>query len=164
MKFQLPAIAAAASAFVCVVSASPAGAGEDGSVLQAGKWRSTTQFSEISIPGVPPQVAQMMRQHMARGNTVEYCLKPEDIRRPGAESLAGDGAQDCRYEEWSHTGGKMRATILCQIPGRGSMRTLMVGTGSSTRYSTDIDTTITDPRQGTMRMKGTVSGERLGAC
>lgn len=161
MPFKSFAIAAAAAVFV--MSAGPAGASDD-SALQPGKWRSTTQFSDISIPGMPPQVAQMMRQQMARGTSVEYCLKPEDVRRPGAEALGNDQTQDCRYEEWSHTGGKMRATIVCKMEGKGTMRSVMVGTGSSTSYRTTIDTTITHPQQGVMNMKGTVSGQRIGAC
>lgn len=160
----MPVSVAAALAVVLAISANPADAGEDTSVLQAGKWRSTTRFSEISIPGLPPQVAEMMRQQMGRGSAVEYCLKPEDIRRPGAQSLGGAEAEHCRYDEWSHTGGKMQATIVCEIPGRGNMRARMVGTGSSTSYRATIDSTITDPQQGTIRMKGTVSGERTGDC
>ena len=162
MKFKLLAIAAPVIALA--ISAGQAGADESASDLQAGKWRSTTQFNEVSIPGLPPQVAQMMRKQMSRKQTVEYCLKPEDIRRPGAQSLGGDRAKDCRYDEWSYTGGKMRATIICTVRGQGSMRTSMVGAGSPTNYNANIDSTITNPQLGNIKMKGTVSGERIGAC
>lgn len=164
MNLKLLTFVVAAPVVVLAIPAGQAGADDTASVLQAGKWRSTTQFNEVSVPGLPPQVAQMMRKQMGRKQTVEYCLKPEDIRRPGAQSLGSDGAKDCRYDEWSYAGGQMRATIVCTVSGQGSMRTSMVGTGSPASYRANIDSTIANPQLGNIKMKGTVSGERIGAC
>lgn len=164
LKFGLLAVVAAVPAVVLVVATGQASAGEGGMNLQPGKWRSTTRFNDVSIPGLPPQVAQMMRKQLGRTQSTEYCIGPEDIRRPGAGSLGGEGAGDCRYDEWSYTGGRMRATIVCTVQGQGSMRSSMIGTGSSTSYSADINTTISNPQFGNIEMKGVVSGERTGDC
>jgi len=58
----------------------------------------------------------------------------------------------------------MRATIVCTVSGQGSMRSSMVGTGSPTSYSANIVSTIANPQLGNIKLKGTVSGERIGVC
>lgn len=132
--------------------------------MQAGKWRTTTQFSSIDIPGIPAQVRGMVTKQMGKPQSYEYCLKPEDIGRPGPDALGGKNAKDCHYEDWDYANGRMRAVLVCTIKGQGRLRQVMSGTGSPTNYSANVDTTITGGKMGAMRMKGTVTGQRLGGC
>ncbi|NYH95035.1 DUF3617 domain-containing protein [Novosphingobium marinum] len=148
---------------IAMVSA-PLDAAEEPSMMQPGKWQSTTTFSKIDMPGMPPQVAGMMKKMMGRQQSVSYCVKPEDIGRPGPDAMGGKNAKDCKYEDWSYNGGRMRATIVCKVKGQGTMRMKMAGSGSPTAYNADVDTTITGSKMGPMHMVGKVSAKRIGSC
>lgn len=132
--------------------------------MQAGKWRSTVQFTEVEIPGLPPQMAQMMRSQMGQPYSTEYCVSSEDLRRPKAEALGGRGAEDCSYEDWSYANGRMRMALVCEVEGQGRMRTVIEGSGAPTEYQGTVNSMMTGGQMSTMRMSGKVSGQRIGDC
>lgn len=160
MKPKIIALAAISGA--AVIGAAQLGA-QTPPTIQPGKWRSTTQFSSVSIPGLPPQVAGIVKKQFAKPQSFDYCLKPEDIGS-GPDALGGKGAKNCKYEKWEYRGGRMSAIMVCTMKGQGTLRQVMDGTGSPTGYSANVDTTITGGKMGTMRMKGRVTGKRLGSC
>lgn len=145
------------------VVASQAGAQGPSEMLQAGQWQSTTSIADVTIPNLPPQMAGLVKSQFRKPQTVTYCIKPEDLKRPGAQAMGGKNAKDCEYEEWSYSGGKMHAVVVCKANG-GTLRMVTDGTGSSTAYSARFNTTISGSQMGAMTMKGTVSGKRIGEC
>ncbi|MCA1749364.1 MAG: DUF3617 domain-containing protein [Parasphingopyxis sp.] len=132
--------------------------------MATGKWRSTIEFTEFDIPGLPPSVAGMVRSQLGRSQTTEYCVTPDDLRRPSADAMGGEGAENCEYEDWSYRGGEMRAVLVCEIPGQGRARMEMTGTGTPTTYRSTIASEMSGTQMGTIRMNGTVTGERIGDC
>lgn len=161
MKLKPVTIAATTAA---ALSAADYAGAESPAVMQAGKWRSTTQFSQVDMPGLPPQVSGMVAKQMGRGQSFEYCLKPEDVRQPGPNAMGGKNARDCEYEEWSYSQGRMHAVLVCNVKGQGRLRQVMDGTGSSTGYAARVETTIIGGKMGPIHMKGRVTGQRIGGC
>lgn len=132
--------------------------------MRTGQWRSTIEFTEFDIPGLPASMADMVRGSLGRTQTTEYCVTPDDLRRPSADALGGEGAENCDYEDWSYRGGEMRAVLVCNIPGQGRARMVMEGSGSPTAYRSTISSEISGTQMGTIRMSGNVTGERIGDC
>lgn len=155
------AIAAAAPFALAAMQAPPDAAIAE---MQTGKWRSTIEFTEFDIPGLPPSVAGMVRSQLGRTQTTEYCVTPDDLRRPSADALGGEGAENCDYEEWSYRAGRMRAVLVCNIEGQGRARMEMEGTGSPSAYRSTVSSQITGTQMGTISMRGNVAGERIGEC
>lgn len=131
---------------------------------QPGRYRSTVEVLEFTIPGTPPDMSEMMRGHMAR-RTSEYCLTQEEAKR-GFEKMARQSQEgrDCKVEKFEVAGGDIDARMTCAVPGQGQVTMTMTGTGSPTR--SDMDMTMKGDFAGqgeaTMRMK--VSNERIGDC
>lgn len=132
--------------------------------MATGKWRSTIAFTDFDIPGLPPSMAGMVRSQLGRTHTSEYCVTPEDLQRPSADAMGGEGAENCEYEDWSYRGGRMRAVLVCTIPGQGQSRMVMEGSGSPTAYRSTVTSEISTRQMGTITMRGNVTGERIGDC
>lgn len=129
-----------------------------------GKWRTSTTVTDMSVPGLPPQIAQMMKGRLQKGSSVETCITPEQASQPPAEAMGAREGSDCKYETFSFSGGKLSAVMVCNVKGQGTMRSLVNGTVSGSSYTMTTDTTIDNPRTGAMKVKGTVKGERIGDC
>ncbi|PEQ14479.1 hypothetical protein B2G71_02525 [Novosphingobium sp. PC22D] len=129
-----------------------------------GKWRSSTKITDISIPGMPPQVANMVKGRMGQSYSVDTCITPEQASRPPSEALGARKGSDCKYEDFSFSGGKMHAVMVCNVKGQGTMRSIVDGTVSGGGYTMNTNTTINNGKTGTMRFKGTVTGQRIGDC
>jgi hypothetical protein len=135
-----------------------------GSGMTPGKWRSSTKITEMTIPGLPPQVAQMMKGRMGQGYSVETCITPEQASRPPSEALGARKDSDCKYESFSFSGGRLNAVMVCNVKGQGQMRSIVNGSVSGSGYTMTTDTTINNSRTGAMKVKGTVTGTRIGDC
>jgi hypothetical protein len=135
-----------------------------GSGMAPGKWRSSTTITDMTIPGLPPQVAQMVKGRMGQSYSVDSCITPEQASRPPSEALGARKGSDCKYENFSFSGGKLSAVMVCNVKGQGQMRSIVNGTVSGTGYTMTTDTTIDNARTGAMKVKGTVTGKRIGDC
>ncbi len=82
--------------------------------LQPGKWQTVVKILSIDAPGLPAQMAGPMKQQMSAmgAQTVETCVTPEMAAKP-PENMFG-GAQNCTYEKFEMTGGKIDATLVCK--------------------------------------------------
>lgn len=135
-----------------------------GSGMTPGKWRSSTKITDMSIPGLPPQVAQMMKGRMGQSYSVDTCITPEQASKPPSEALGARKGSDCKYEKFSFSGGKLSAVMVCSVKGSGTMRSIVNGSVSGTGYTMTTDTTINNSSTGAMKVKGTVTGTRIGDC
>ena len=105
--------------------------GEQGFV-RPGKWVSEVTVEEISAPGMPAQVREQMKGMMAKRNSYESCLTPEEAKRPKEDFFAGKDNQ-CRYEHFTMGDGKIDARMQCSHEGM-TQTMEMAGTYSPDSY------------------------------
>ncbi len=90
--------------------------------LQPGKWETSVTMLSMEGPGLPPAMAAQMKQQK-QTHKVETCLTPEQAAKPPTDMLGA--ADNCRYEKFEMSGGKMDGTLVCKNgPGMpaGEMR------------------------------------------
>lgn len=131
--------------------------------IQPGMWRSTSTITDISIPGLPANVLEMVRGRFGQGYTSEQCISADDLN-PDSALFAGENQENCEYRDFSYSGGAMRVELVCDTQGAGQAVIEVSGTGGPASYSGTTNMTITGGPMGTMRMSGTARGERIGDC
>lgn len=134
---------------------------------QPGKYRATVEFVDISIPGAPQQVQDMMKGMFDRGpQTHEYCLTKEEADK-GFEEMARqarEGDDECSFEKFDAEGGRIDAIMNCQADEQGVARMVMTGTGSETSSQMTMSVDAKGPDGKTMTMTMKSSQERIGDC
>jgi len=134
-----------------------------GQFVSPGRWETKVTITDISVPEMPPQVAEQMKAHMSKGQTHASCLTPEEAKRPKGDFF---GAQkDCRYEHFTMAGGTIDARMICAKGGQTQTMT-MTGTYGPDNYrmAMTADGTGTKGPMGAMSMKMVIDARRTGAC
>jgi hypothetical protein len=138
-----------------------------GIFLRAGQWRLEGTMEEMTIPGLPASAQADMQRMLGEKNnfTMEYCLTPEEAKKPRGKFFGGKQSDNCRYESFDMEGGKINAVMRCEGQPSGSMRMRVSGTYSPDSYSTraamDVDG---DNGRGGMSMKMRSEAHRIGEC
>ena len=60
----------------------------------------------------------------AGADSFEYCVTPEEAKRPGGGFLRRQGQRNCRYDHFTMGGGKIDAAMRCERPGIGARMTM----------------------------------------
>lgn len=141
-------------------------ASSDGSFVDPGRWETKVSLLDIEVPGMPPQMAQQMKQTMGKlqDNTYATCLTDADVKKPKEDFFAGKN-HNCRYDHFTMSGGKIDAALKC--PGRGSESMAMAITGSYSRDSYEATMAMDvsgGPRGQGMKMRSHSESHRVGAC
>ena len=147
------------------VAAQVKASGMDSQFVSPGHWQMTMTVAEMTIPGLPPQMAEKMKSHMGQSKVHESCLTPEQVKRPREDFFAG-GDKGCRYDHFTMGGGKIDALMKCS--GDTGARTMtMTGTYSPDAYHMAIASTGAgapgNPMAG-MSMKMEMDAKRTGEC
>lgn len=130
-------------------------------LIRPGKWVSTVSIEEVSIPGMPADTAERMKSMLAQTRAVESCLTPEEAKQPNATFFSGN--EQCRYDHFTMTGGKIDAVMRCQQDG--AMQVMqMEGTYSPGSYQMRMRSTTEGPGAEPMTMQMNVEAERVGEC
>lgn len=134
-------------------------------MIRPGQWQTKVTVEDISIPGMPPSAAAQMKGFFAqqRNTTVDYCLTPEEAKRPDGKFF-GEKSNNCRYEHFTMSGGKIDAVMRCEGDGPGIMTMKMSGTYTAENSTTRSDMEVTGSRQGAMRIKAVTEARRIGEC
>ena len=174
-------IAAAASLTLAACGGSNADADGDGEISmeeaaarsadmvrpQPGKYRATVEFVDVSMPGAPQQVQDMMRSMFDKeAQSHEYCLTKEEADK-GFEEMARqaqDNDTNCSFEKFDAAGGQIDAIMNCNADGQGAARMTMTGTGSETSSEMTMTMDAEGPNGQTMKMTMKSSQERIGDC
>jgi hypothetical protein len=140
-------------------------AGSD-TLIEPGKWQTKISVLDVDIPGIPPQVAQQMKQSMAKMQEHSYdtCLTEADVKRPKEDFFAGK-SNDCRYDHFTMSGGKIDAALRCEAKPSGTMTMAIKGTYSRDSYEATMamDMSGRGP-EGGMKMRSHSESRRIGAC
>jgi hypothetical protein len=136
------------------------------SFVEPGKWQTKISLLDIEVPGMPPQVAQQMKQTMARVQEQSYdtCLTEADVKRPKEDFFAGKNS-DCRYDHFTMSGGKIDAALRCDAKPSGTMTMTINGTYSRDAYEATMAMDLSGGPEGKgMKMKSRSESRRVGEC
>jgi hypothetical protein len=138
-------------------------AGSD-TLFEPGKWQTKVSLLDIDIPGMPPQAAQQMKQTMAKVQEQSYdtCLTEADVKLPKADFFAGKN-NDCRYDHFTMSGGKIDAALRCEAKPSGTMTMTINGTYSRDRYEATMAMDFSGG-EGGMKMRSHSESRRIGQC
>ena len=134
-------------------------------LLHAGEWKVSGTLEELNIPNMPPEAQSQMKQAMGQhGNkTYQYCLTPEQAKKPGGKFFNRQASKNCRYDHFTMGGGKIDALMRCAAP-EGSMEMAIAGTYDADSYSTQVSMNMVGGSQGGMSMKMRSQAKRVGEC
>ncbi len=138
-------------------------AGTD-SLIEPGKWETKITMIDIDVPGMAPQMAEQMKQTMARFQEHGFtsCLTEADVKRPKEDFFAGRN-HNCRYDHFTMSGGKIDAALHCE--GRSNMTMSINGTYSSDAYEATMAMDVAGGPEGKgMKMRSHSQSHRLGQC
>ena len=177
MKYSLVLIACVAALAACNkgpdINVKNASVGEvaekvraaagDASLVEPGKWQTKITLLDVNIPGMPPQMAQQMKQSMTKiqERGYETCLTEADVKRPKEDFFAGKN-NNCRYDHFTMSGGKIDAALRCE--GRSNMTMTINGTYSRDAYEATMAMDVAGGRQGSMKMRSHSESRRIGEC
>lgn len=134
--------------------------------IRPGEWKSTGKIEEMTIPGLPPEQSARMKEAMAKSGIHEFstCLTEQDVKQPEGKFFTGN--DDCRYDHFTMSGGKIDASMRCTPAGGGTQIMTMKGTYAPERYSMQMDMKSEGMpgAQGAMTMRMRVDSKRVGAC
>ena len=137
-------------------------AGGSSTFVNPGLWRATVTLDEMSMPGMPAQLAEQMKSVQGHTRTDQQCLTPEEAKRPKEDFF---GAKDnCRYERFSMGNGKIDAVMNCSENG-GTQKMTMAGTYSGDAYQMQMSLQAAEAGETAgMAMKMRVDAQRIGEC
>ena len=134
--------------------------------IRAGEWKSTGTIEEMSIPGMSAAESARMKDAMAKSGIHEFstCLTEEDVKQPEGKFFTGN--EQCRYDHFTMSGGKIDAAMRCESPGGGTQVMTMAGTYSPDSYQMrmEMKTAGGPGAAGAMTMRMRVDSKRVGAC
>lgn len=133
--------------------------------LDPGQWRMTVALTGFEAPGLSDQERSMMQGMFNGEHSQEQCITPEQASAPQAELFGGAAQENCRYTEFSMSGGHMNVAGSCAAPeGQGASTMHMQGTYTSAGYDMTMETVTTGTDKGDITMNAHVTGERIGDC
>ena len=134
--------------------------------FEAGQWRMTGTMDEMKIPGLPASAQAEMKRIMGERQdyTAEYCLTPEEAKRPRGKFFTGKDSDNCKYDRFDMAGGKVDAVMRCEGKPSGSMTMTISGTYSPDSYTSRVAMEMTGGREGGMTMKMHSEAHRIGEC
>ena len=134
-------------------------------LIEPGKWQTKISVLNVEIPGMPPQAAQQMKQMMAKAQAQTYdtCLTEADVRRPKEDFFSGE-SNDCRYDHFTMSGGKIDAALRCDAKSSGTMAMTINGTYSSDSYEATMAMDMSRGSEGSMKIRSHSESHRVGEC
>ncbi len=132
--------------------------------MEPGQWSQTVTFTEVSMPGAPAEVVDMIQAQMGEGITTSQCLTQEDVSRPDASFFGSEGQENCSYDEFDRSGNTMNIRMTCSSPDGSTSTVGMNGSFGADSYTMDINSVVSGTPMGDMTMNGTITGTRTGDC
>lgn len=138
----------------------------DEGFISAGRWQMTMTITDMTIPGMPPEMAEKMKGNLGQARTFEHCVTAEEAKKPKEDFFSGDKAAACRYDHFAMSKGKVSMVMRCAHE-TGSQTVKMDGTYGPDAYRmTMASTAAGKPGSpiGGMTFNATMQAKRLGVC
>ena len=131
--------------------------------LNPGKWQHTSTLVEMDVPGMTPEMRQMMESRQQRVRQFEHCLTAEQAVKPSADFFA-QADQNCTFDHFNWADGKIDMKMSCKTP-RGSVTMTQTGQYRPDAYSMESTQVIeTAGAAKPMTIKAKVDAKRIGDC
>jgi hypothetical protein len=137
-----------------------------GMFIKPGRWESKVSVLDVQMPGMPPQMADRIKQTMTTVNdrdVMATCLSEADAKKPREDFFAGK-SKNCRYDHLTMSGGKMDAAMTCTGERGTSMSMTMAGTYSPDHYEGDMAMEMNGPDAHGMKIKSHSVSNLVGQC
>jgi hypothetical protein len=134
--------------------------------INPGQWQTKVTVEEMSFPGMPAEAQAQMKAIMGRQQnvTVEHCISAEEAKQPSGRFFTGKEPQNCRYDRFSMSGGRIDAVMRCEGRPSGSMTMTVSGTYTPDRSTTRADMSMSGGPGGGMHIRSVTENRRIGAC
>lgn len=132
--------------------------------VRPGLWESKVTIEEMTMPGMPAEMASQMKGITNRVDLDKSCLTPEQAKRPKEDFFAGDN-KNCRYDHFTMAGGKIDAVMKCTHESTTQTMS-MKGAYTPDTYNMQMSMKAEGgegPANG-MTMKMRVDAKRVGEC
>lgn len=139
-------------------------AGGSDNFVRPGLWESKVTIEEMTMPGVPAEMAAQMKGFTGRIETQQSCLTPEEAKRPKEDFFAGD-RDNCRYDRFTMADGRIDAVMKCTAE-QATQTMTMNGAYTGDTYNMQMSMKA-EGGQGAdagMTMKMRVDAKRVGEC
>ena len=157
----------ATNASVAEVAAKVEAARLDSDFIRSGKWLTKANIDELTVPGMPAELAAQMKQRGRDMKGTESCMTEADVRKPGPDFFTGN--KSCRYDHFTMGDGKIDGRMRCTAGG-GTQVSTMTGTYGPDVYRMAMTTAMENPSGSPaggmdgLTMKLSVEGKRIGDC
>lgn len=157
----------ATNASVAEVAAKVEAARLDSDFIRSGKWLTKASIDELTVPGMPAELAAQMKQRGRDMKGTESCMTEADVRKPGPDFFTGN--KSCRYDHFTMGDGKIDGRMRCTAGG-GTQVSTMTGTYGPDVYRMAMTTAMENPSGSPaggmdgLTMKLSVEGKRIGDC
>lgn len=141
-------------------------AGASGNFVEPGRWHTDVAVLDIDIPGMPPQMKAEMKRSMGKfqEHGFDTCISEADARKPKENFFAGKNNQ-CRYDHFTMSGGKIDAAMRCEGKSSETMAMTIKGTYSRDAYQADMTMDMSGGPGGKgMKARSHSEAHRVGAC
>ena len=135
--------------------------------VRPGKWQSKLTIEEFEVPGLPPEMAQRMKQTMAQyqERSFETCLSKEEAKRPRGDFFTGKDEGNCRYDHFTMGRGKIDAVMKCSSEGATQTMAMQGGyTPDTYNMQMSMKSEGGQGHEAGMSMKMRVDAKRVGEC
>ena len=130
--------------------------------IRAGQWETRTEVTNVSAPGMPAGVAEMMKTKPVTGTS---CITEEEANDSGADLFSGKKDENCDTKGFKAAGGRVSGTITCRAEdgGQGAMTMTMDGEFKPDSYA--LNSKMKTEGEGTaMTIESKITGRRIGDC
>lgn len=133
------------------------------SMVEPGLWESKVTVQEMTIPGMPAQYADKMKQSIAEhpNEGSRHCITQADVKKPKEDFFGAD--KSCKYDHFTMGGGKIDIAMVCHAEDT-TQNMNVSGSYTPTTYSIDTSMNGSGGREGGMSMKMHVDASRVGEC
>lgn len=139
---------------------------------RAGQYETKVEVAEFSVPGLPAQQAEQMKNMVAgaQGKASQYCLTEAEAQKGFEDSVRkmseGNGQMQCDFDRFAVDGGKLDAALTCRGPQGMTANIAVDGRASSeasTMHMTMEQKSAMLPGGG-IRMEMNMNSRRIGDC
>jgi hypothetical protein len=134
--------------------------------VRPGKWVTTSNVTEATLPGMSPEMSARMKKAMSRTSTSESCITEADVKKPKTSFFGGD-QEGCTYDHFTMAGGTLDVKMTCKgNGGGGAMSMAIAGTYTGDHYTAHMTMAGSGagPAGGGMTIKANVEAKRVGEC
>lgn len=129
-----------------------------------GEYSQKVEITRLDMPGAPDGMEEQVRRLIETSAQRSYCLSPEDAER-GFEQMYRKVTEEenCAYETFEVSGGKINAVLNCEGREGGTARFTMNGAISASGSIVEI---ALDQSGGSraMGLGMTMTSQRIGEC